>query len=62
MKCLPVGKWPDKPMSVSVLRSVLRKKVTGDPDASIRAFCREKLSQLSTAKSGKNPKPFLSDC
>jgi len=42
-----IGDWPDKPMPVGILRSVLREKVTGSKDKSVRAFCMKKLSELS---------------
>ena len=63
MKVRPAGKMPDKPMSVAVLKAVLREKITGSPDESIRQFFREKLAQVSTPSGRKNrkkdPDPFL---
>ena len=63
MKILKVGKWPDKPMSVAVLKSVLREKITGDPDQSVRKFCREKMAEITQAPCAEpDPDSFLSCC
>lgn len=59
MKCGVIGNWPDKQMSVSVLKAVLRRKITGSKDASIRKFCRQKLLLLTETQPQKTLELFL---
>ena len=63
MMTIPMGVMPDKPFPVDTLLSVLRRRLKGEKDVSIRKFIRSKIKELSQpAAPEKKKEPFLIEC
>jgi hypothetical protein len=68
MMVIPAGVMPDKPMPVDTLVSVLKRRLRGEKDTSIRRFLYRKLDALredyptSQNTEKKDPDPFLVCC
>ena len=63
MLVIPMGTMPEK-FPVDTLLSVLRRRLKGEKNVSVRKFLRGKIKEL-TQPSGKTktkPEPFLVEC
>jgi len=64
MMTIPMGVMPDKPFPVDTLLSVLRRRLKGEKDVSVRKHII-KMAYEATGKfigTKKDPKPFLIEC
>lgn len=61
MLVIPAGTMPTKPVPVDTLLSVLRKRLRGEKDVSVRRFIRQKIREVSRrgCSSKKKKDPFL---
>jgi hypothetical protein len=49
-KIRKIGRMPTKPLSIEPYLEVLREKVTGNKNASIRKYLKAKLRKLTATK------------
>ena len=47
MMVIPAGVMPDKPMKVDTLVSVLKARLRGEKDVSVRRYLRKKILELT---------------
>ena len=60
MLVIPAGVMPDKPLPVDTLVDVLKRRLRGEKDVSVRRFIRGKLKALRQSPAQKkDPEPFL---
>ena len=60
MMVMPAGVMPDKPMPVDTLVDVLKRRLRGEKDVSVRRFLRAKIRVLAERPAKeKDPDPFL---
>ena len=57
---IPAGVMPDKPMRVDTLVSVLKARLRGEKDVSIRRYLRKKILEL-TQSSGSSQSSAKAD-